>query len=39
MFDVKRRDDPVLMTQQRIRARLKEHFEYALAVSFANQGR
>jgi hypothetical protein len=38
-FDVTRREDPVLETQQRIRERLGEHFAYTRAVSFANQGR
>jgi hypothetical protein len=38
-FDVTRRQDPVLMTQQRIRERLTDHFSNLLAVSFANQGR
>jgi serine/threonine protein kinase len=39
MFDVTQRDDPVLQTQQRIKARLLErHFSYSLAVSFANRG-
>ena len=33
-FDVTRRLDPVLETQQRIKER---HFDYALAVSFANR--
>ncbi len=40
MFDVKKRDDPVLTTQQRIKERLLgRHFDYVMAVSFANQGR
>jgi hypothetical protein len=40
LFDETRRDDPVLRTQQRIKERLLgRHFDYALAVSFANQGR
>jgi hypothetical protein len=38
-FDVTRRQDPVLLTQQRIREKLKDHFSYVLAVSFANQGK
>jgi serine/threonine protein kinase len=38
-FDVTRRQDPVLGTQQRIRERLTDHFAYVLAVSFANQGK
>ena len=38
-FDVTRRQDPVLLTQQRIKAKLKDHFSYVLAVSFANQGK
>jgi hypothetical protein len=39
LFDVTRRADPVLATQQRIKERLLgRHFEYALAVSFANRG-
>jgi hypothetical protein len=29
----------VLRTQQRIREKLKDHFSYVLAVSFANQGK
>jgi hypothetical protein len=38
-FDVTRRSDPVLATQQRIKERvLGRHFEYPLAVSFANRG-
>jgi len=38
-FDVTRREDPVLLTQQRVRSRLLErHFAYSLAVSFANRG-
>jgi hypothetical protein len=37
-FDVTRREDPVLLTQQRIREKLGPHFPYVLAVSFANQG-
>jgi serine/threonine protein kinase len=38
-FDVKRRDDPVLETQQRIRTKLQRYFTYTRAVSFANQGK
>jgi hypothetical protein len=38
-FDVTRREDPVLLTQQRIRERISHHFRYVLAVSFANQGK
>jgi hypothetical protein len=39
-FDETRRDDPVLLTQQRLRQRLLgRHFDYLLAVSFANRGR
>jgi hypothetical protein len=38
-FDVTRRQDPVLLTQQRIREKLKDPFSYMLAVSFANQGK
>jgi hypothetical protein len=38
-FDEKDQDDPVLATQERIRARLGRHFTYTRAVSFANQGR
>ena len=39
-FDVTRRDDPVLQTQERIRSRLLGHyFSYARAVSFASQGK
>ena len=34
-----RRQDPVLMTQQRIKAKLTDHFPFVLAVSFANQGK
>src|SRR5262249_9475967 len=38
-FDVTRREDPVLLTQQRVQARLLEwHFAYSLAVSFAHRG-
>jgi hypothetical protein len=37
-FDVTRRQDPVLLTQQRIREKLNDHFSYLLAVSFASQG-
>jgi hypothetical protein len=37
-FDVTRRDDPVLVTQQRIKEKLREHFAYTLAVSFASRG-
>jgi hypothetical protein len=33
------RQDQPLMTQQRIRERLTDHFPYMLAVSFANQGK
>jgi hypothetical protein len=38
-FDVMRRQDPVLLTQQRIRERLTDPFPYVLAVSFASQGK
>jgi hypothetical protein len=38
-FDVTRRQDPVLLTQQRIREKLTDHFSFVLAVSFANQGK
>jgi hypothetical protein len=38
-FDVTRRQDRVLLTQQRIREGLSHHFSYVLAVSFANQGK
>jgi hypothetical protein len=38
-FDVTRREDPVLLTQQRIREKMNDHFSYVLAVSFANQGK
>jgi hypothetical protein len=38
-FDVTQRQDPVLLTQQRIREKLTHHFSYVLAVSFANQGK
>jgi hypothetical protein len=38
-FDVMRRQDPVLLTQQRIRETFKDQFSYMLAVSFANQGK
>jgi hypothetical protein len=39
-FDVKRRNDPVLAAQERIRSRLLgRHFAYARAVSFACQGK
>jgi serine/threonine protein kinase len=37
-FDAKRRDDPVLVAQQRIRALQQRHFSYSRAVSFASQG-
>jgi hypothetical protein len=36
---VTRRQHPVLLTQQRIREKLRDHFAYVLAVSFANQGK
>jgi serine/threonine protein kinase len=38
-FDETQRDDPVLVTQEHIRARLGKYFPYTLAVSFANRGR
>jgi hypothetical protein len=38
-FDVTRREDAVLATQQRLKERLGKHFTYMLAVSFANQGK
>jgi hypothetical protein len=37
-FDIKRRHDPVLLTQERIRTRLQRYFTYTRAVSFANRG-
>jgi serine/threonine protein kinase len=39
-FDETQHDDPVLVTQERIRERLLgRHFTYVLAVSFANRGK
>src|SRR5262249_39196270 len=39
-FDVKRRDDPVLEVQERVRTQLLgRYFSYTRAVSFASQGK
>jgi hypothetical protein len=38
-FEPRRREDPVLTVQQRIRERLQRHFDYTRAVSFAVGGK
>jgi tRNA A-37 threonylcarbamoyl transferase component Bud32 len=38
-FEPRRRNDPVLAVQRRIRERLGRYFRYTRAVTFANQGR
>jgi serine/threonine protein kinase len=38
-FDPHVIDDPVLVTQVRLRDRLRPHFDYSRAVSFANEGK